>query len=102
MGAPPLLLAGDCWVVEQGGDVRGDDTQFQQKGISMLFRRFRKKHGLYNLRKEVARWVEKNIGQEYVDEALEKYDKINSGVPIGGIKETVVFIDMIERIKHNI
>lgn len=68
----------------------------------MLFRRFRKKHGLYNLRKEVGRWVEKNIGQEYVDEALEKYDKINSGVPIGGFEETIVFIDMIERIKHNI
>lgn len=68
----------------------------------MLFRKLRKKHGLYNLRKEVARWVEKNIGPEYVDEALEKYDKINSGVPIGGFEETIVFIDMIERIKHNI
>ena len=68
----------------------------------MLFSKFRKKYGLYNLRKEVARWVEKNIGREYVDEALEKYDKINSGVPIGGFEETIVFIDMIERIKHNI
>ena len=68
----------------------------------MLFRRFRKKHELYNLRKEVAQWVEKNIGPEYVDEALEKYDKINSGVPIGGFEETIVFIDMIERIKRNI
>ena len=68
----------------------------------MLFSKFRKKYGLYNLRKEVAQWVEKNIGQEYVDEALEKYDKINSGVPIGGFEETIVFIDMIERIKHNI
>ena len=68
----------------------------------MLFSKFRKKYELYNLRKEVARWVEKNIGQEYVDEALEKYDKINNGVPIGGFEETIVFIDMIERIKHNI
>lgn len=51
----------------------------------MLFKRFRKKHGLYDLRKEVAVCVEKNIGAEYVDEALDKYDKINSGVPIGGI-----------------
>ena len=65
----------------------------------MLFSKFRKKHGLYNLRKEIGRWVKKNIGQEYVDEALEKYDKINSGVPIGGFEETIVFIDMIERIK---
>lgn len=65
-----------------------------------MFKRFRKKHGLCDLRKEVAVWVEKNIGAEYVEEALEKYDKINSGVPIGGFVETAVFIDMIERIKE--
>lgn len=65
----------------------------------MWFKRFRKKHGVYNLRKEVAVWVEKNIGAEYVDEALDKYDKINSGVPIGGYLETVGFVNMIERIK---
>ena len=66
----------------------------------MIFKKFRKKHGLYDLRKEVADWVEKNIGAEFVEEALEKYDKINSGVPIGGVQETVVFLDMIERIKE--
>ena len=65
----------------------------------MLFKRFRKKHGLYDLRKEVAAWVEKNIGAQYVEEALDKYDKINSGVPIGGFQETAVFLQMIERIK---
>ena len=66
----------------------------------MMFKRFRKKHGLYDLRKEVATWVEKNIGAEYVDEALEKYDKLNRGIPIGGFAETVVFLDMIERVKE--
>jgi len=65
----------------------------------MLFKRFRKKHGLYDLRKEVAVWVEKNISAEYVGEALDKYDKINNGVPIGGFQETAVFLQMIERIK---
>ena len=65
----------------------------------MLFSKFRKKHGLYNLRKEVALWVEKNLGSEFVDEALEKYDKINSGIPIGSLEETIVFVDMIETIK---
>ena len=64
-----------------------------------MFKRFRKKHGLYDLRKEVATWVEKNIGAEYVEEALDKYDKINSGIPIGGFQETVAFLDMIEKIK---
>ena len=64
-----------------------------------LFKKFRKKHGMYDLRSEVAKWVEKNIGVEYVEEALEKYDKINQGIPIGGFAETVVFLDMIEKIK---
>lgn len=64
-----------------------------------MFKRFRKKHQLYDLRKEVASWVKKNIGAEFVEEALDKYDKINSGVPIGGFLETVVFLDMIETIK---
>lgn len=68
----------------------------------MLFKRFRKRHGLYDLRKEVAVWVEKNIGAEYVDEALDKHDKINSGVPIGGFLETVAFLDMIEQIKAEV
>ena len=68
----------------------------------MLFKRFRKKRGMYDLRKEVAVWVDKNIGAEYVDEALNKYDKINSGVPIRRFIETVVFLHMIERIKAEV
>lgn len=46
-----------------------------------MFKRFRKKHDSHDLRKEVAAWVEKNIGVEFVEEALDKYDKLNSGVP---------------------
>jgi len=38
-------------------------------------------------------------GAEYVDEALEKYDKLNSGVPIGGFQETMLFVDMVETVK---
>ena len=65
----------------------------------MLFSKFRKKHELYNLRKEVASWVEKNLGSEFIDEVLEKYDKINRGAPIGSLEETIMFLDMIETIK---
>ena len=65
----------------------------------MMFKKIRKKFGLYDIRKEVAKYVEKNFGTEFVDEALDKYDKINSGIPIGGFVETAVFLDMIERIK---
>lgn len=67
-----------------------------------MFKRFRKKHGSYNLRKEVATWVEKNIGAEFVEEALDKYDKINSGVPIGGFQETAIFLHMIEQVKADV
>lgn len=64
-----------------------------------MFKKFRKKHELYDLRKEVAAWVEKNIGANFVEEALDKYDKINSGVPIGGLQETMAFLHMIEQVK---
>lgn len=68
----------------------------------MWFKRFRKKRELYDLRKEVAAWVEKNLGAEYVNEALDKYDKLNSGVPIGGFLETAAFVDMIEEVKAQV
>ena len=61
-----------------------------------IFKRFLKK----DLREFGADWVRDNLGAEYVDEYLEKYDKINSGVPIGGFIETAMFLNMIERIKE--
>ena len=65
-----------------------------------LFKMLKRKH--YNLRNELANWVKRNIGSKYVDEALEKYDKLNSGVPIGGMAETVAFVDMIETVKAEV
>jgi len=65
----------------------------------MLFKKFRKKHEPYNLREEVAAWTAKHLGEEHVDEMLDKYDKINSGIPIGGFAETAAFIDLIRTIK---
>lgn len=62
-----------------------------------LFKRYKAKH--YNLRRELAKWVKKNLGAEWVEEALEKYDKINRGIPIGSLAETVVFIDLVETVK---
>lgn len=67
-----------------------------------LMHNIRIKLGLYDLRKEGAKWVSKNIGEDYVDEFLVKYDDINRGIPIGGMAETVVFLDMIERIRSEI
>ena len=70
--------------------------------MKCLIHNIRIKLGLYDLRKEGAKWVAKNIGEDYVDEFLAKYDDINIGIPIGGIAETVVFLNMIERIKREI
>jgi len=68
----------------------------------MIFGKIRKKFGWYDLRKEGTKWVAKNLGEEYVEEFLDKYDKINRGIPIGGFTETAVFVDMIERIKEEV
>jgi hypothetical protein len=65
-----------------------------------LFKKSKRKH--YNLRSELAKWVEKNIGAEYIDEALENYDKINSGIPMGNLFETMVFVDLVETVKHEV
>ncbi len=54
------------------------------------------------MRKECAKWVAKNIGEDYVKEFLAKYDDINRGTPIGGMAETVAFLGMIERIRKEI
>lgn len=70
--------------------------------MKRLIHNLRIKLGLYDLRKEGAKWVAKNIGEDYVEEFLAKYDDINRGIPIGGVEETMVFLDMIEQIKEEI
>ena len=70
--------------------------------MKRLIHNIRIKLGLYDLKKEGAKWVSENIGEEYVDEFLEKYDDINRGIPIGGLTETAVFLDMIEQIREQI
>ena len=54
----------------------------------------------YSLRRYGKKWVSENLGKEYVNDFLEKYDMLNSGMPIGGFYETAVFIDMIQKIKE--
>lgn len=57
----------------------------------------KRKHN--NLRKKIAIWVELNIGKEWVEDALNKYDSLNNGVPIGNMIETVSFLNIIEQAK---
>ena len=68
--------------------------------MKKIIRKLKKMLGLYDLRSEGAKWVKENLGAEYVEEFLEKYDNLNCGIPIGGLYETAVFIDMIETIKE--
>ena len=70
--------------------------------MKRLIHNIRIKLRLYDLRKDGAKWVAKNIGEDYVEEFLTKYDDINRGIPIGGIEETIVFLDMIEQIRKEI
>ena len=75
-----------------------------RNGVSMksLIHNIKIKLGLYDLRKGGAKWVAKNMGEKYVEKFLAKYDDINRGIPIGGIVETMTFINLIERIKEQI
>ena len=68
----------------------------------MIFGKIRKKFGWYDLRKEGAKWVAKNLGEKWVEDFLDKYDMINAGLPIGGLDETIIFCMMIEHIKREI
>jgi hypothetical protein len=70
--------------------------------MKSLIHNIRIKLGLYNLRKEGAKWVAKNMGEKYVEEFLSNYDNMNRGIPIGGIVKTIAFLNLIERIKKQI
>lgn len=70
--------------------------------LKKCFNRIRYKFGWYDLREEGRKWVVKNLGDEYEQEFLQKYDDINRGIPIGGFLETAVFLEMIERIKKEV
>lgn len=63
---------------------------------------FLKLFGVYDLKTEGCKWVRKELGEEYVEEFCEKYDSINRGIPIGGLYETILFVDMVDRIKKEL
>ncbi len=71
-------------------------TVEEEKTMSSLFKRRKP----LDLRAAGAAWVANNIGDEFVDEFCEKYDALNSGIPIGGLEETIVFLDLLERIRR--
>lgn len=55
--------------------------------------------GKYDLKEVGKKWVEENLGKDYVEDFEEKYENINRGIPIGGMYETMLFVDMVNRIK---
>lgn len=66
-----------------------------------MFRIFKKKPK-YNLREEVGKYVAKHYGDEFVEEALNDYDILNSGGTIGDFSVTTAFLDMIGKVKAEI
>lgn len=52
--------------------------------LKKYFNKIRYKLGLYDLMEECKKWVIENLGAEYEQEFLQKYDDLNSGIPIGG------------------
>ena len=75
-----------------------DYAKINERRINMLSL-FKKLFTKDNLREKGIRYVRKNFGEQFVDEFKQKYDDINSGIPIGGLQETIVFIDLVETIK---
>lgn len=59
--------------------------------IKRLFKRFKKS----NLRER----VEAAYGTEFV---YNIYDKMNEGVPVGNLVETIIYLEMIERIRSEL
>lgn len=51
------------------------------------------------LRDRGAAYIKDHYGEEYVEEFLDSYDKINKGIPMGNYLETIAFLDLIETIK---
>lgn len=67
-----------------------------------IINKIKYKLGLLDLREEAAKWVKKNLGEEYVKEFLNDYDSLNRGIPIGSFEETIIFLNMMEHIKRDI
>lgn len=67
-----------------------------------FIRNFFNRRKKYDLREEVGKYVAKNFGEQYVDEALSNYDTINSGGAIGGLLETMAFVSMVENVKQEL
>lgn len=53
----------------------------------------------FDLRQACIDKYSKEFGEKAVKEIEEMYDSLNRGIPIGGFLETVVFLDMIEKVK---
>lgn len=53
----------------------------------------------FDLRQACIDKYSKEFGEEAGEEFGQMYDSINCGIPIGGLLETAVFLDMVEKVK---
>ena len=63
-----------------------------------MFKFFKKKK---DLRIKGIQYIKDNFGDKYIEEFCDKYDKINNGIPIGNLKETIMFLSLIDEIKKS-
>lgn len=60
--------------------------------------------------KMLKRWYRKIVGKNLRDAVVDKYgarygqmyDDVNMGIPIGNIKDTIIFIDAVEQVKNKL
>lgn len=69
------------------------------KFLAKIMDKIRYRFHLYNLEDECVLWVKNNIGSEYVPEFIDKYHKLQRGIPIGNMITTISFLNIIDNVK---
>lgn len=67
--------------------------------IKKFFNKLFKKED--SLKEKGIRYIAEHYGAEYIDEFIEDYDTLNEGGTIGGLTETIAFLNLIEEIKKS-
>lgn len=67
--------------------------------VKKIFRKFFKKED--SLKEKGIKYIAEHYGAEYIDEFIKDYDTLNEGGTIGGLTETIAFLNLIEEIKKS-
>lgn len=67
-----------------------------------IFDRLFRKKKQPDLRKAVGEYIARQLGEQYVEEALQDYDTLASGGVIGDLNVTIAFLNMVENVKKEL